>query len=104
MQAIVRHVDWEVIKCLVIAGPGFAKDQFREYLDGEAQRREVRSLILNRGKIVVAPASSAYTHVLKEVLASPAIAGQIKVRGWMIWTGRERVVSVWVGLYVRGQG
>ena len=31
--AILRHVDWEVVRCLVIAGPGFAKDQFREYLE-----------------------------------------------------------------------
>jgi len=24
-NAIVRHVDWDIVKCLVIAGPGFAK-------------------------------------------------------------------------------
>ena len=32
-NAVVRHVDWEIVRCLVIAGPGFAKDEFREYLD-----------------------------------------------------------------------
>ena len=31
--AVVRHIDWDIVRCLVIAGPGFAKDQFREYLD-----------------------------------------------------------------------
>ena len=31
--AVVRHVDWDIVRCLVIAGPGFAKDQFREFLD-----------------------------------------------------------------------
>ncbi len=35
-------------------------------------------LILNRQKIVTAQASTAYKHSLKEVLASPAIASQIK--------------------------
>ena len=39
-----------------------------------------RALILNRQKIVLAQASTAYKHSLKEVLASPAIASQIKVR------------------------
>ena len=29
---MARHVDWGVVRCLVIAGPGFAKEQFREYL------------------------------------------------------------------------
>ena len=36
-------------------------------------------LILNRQKIVLAQASTAYKHSLKEVLASPAIASQVKV-------------------------
>ena len=38
-----------------------------------------RDLILNKTKIVVAQASSAYKHSLREVLESPGIAGQIKV-------------------------
>lgn len=76
--AIVRHVDWDIVRCLVIAGPGFAKEQFREYLDKEAQRREVRTLLLNRSKILLAPASSAYKHSIKEVLAGGVVAGQIK--------------------------
>jgi protein pelota len=76
--AVARHVDWEQIKCLVIAGPGFEKDGFRAFLDAEAQRREARPLLVNRANIVVAPASSAYKHALKEVLASPAVAGRVK--------------------------
>lgn len=37
--SVVRHVDWEIVRCLVVAGPGFAKDQFKEYLDrGERGR------------------------------------------------------------------
>lgn len=76
--AVVRHVDWEIVKCLVIAGPGFAKEGFKDFLDLEAQRKDVRVLLLNKSKIVLASASSAYRHALKEVLASPAIASQIK--------------------------
>lgn len=77
-QAVVRHVDFEIVKCLVIAGPGFAKDQFKEYLDAEAVRRSVRPLIENKSSIVLAQVSSAYKHSLKEVLAQPAIAAKIK--------------------------
>ena len=40
--AVVRHVDWAVIKCLVIAWPGFAKDSFRDYLNAEAVRKDTR--------------------------------------------------------------
>eukprot|EP00887_Chlorella_sp_A99_P003861 scaffold11.g3861.t1 len=76
--AVLRHVDWEVVKCLVVAGPGFAKDAFLAYLDTEAQRREAKVLLQNRSKILTAPASSAYKHSLKEVIAAAAVAAQIK--------------------------
>lgn len=45
LAAVVRHVDWAVVRCLVIAGPGFAKDAFRAHLDAEAVRRELRCAI-----------------------------------------------------------
>lgn len=38
-----------------------------------------RGLIVNKQKVVLAAASSAYKHSLKEVLTSPGVAGQIKV-------------------------
>ena len=77
-DAVVQHIDWEVVKCLVIAGPGFAKDAFKSYLDLESQRQEVRSLLLNRSKIVLAPASTPYYHSIQEVLSSPSISTLIK--------------------------
>ena len=38
-----------------------------------------RALILNKQKVLLSVASSAYKHSLKEVMASPGIASQIKV-------------------------
>jgi len=78
LDAVVRAVDWNVIKCLVIAGPGFAKDSFRGFLDLEAQRKENKELLQNRSKIIIASASSPYKHSIKEVLASPEVAVKIK--------------------------
>ena len=28
LQALLRHVDFGVVKCVVLAGPGFVKDQW----------------------------------------------------------------------------
>ncbi len=42
MQAVVRVVDWDIVKCLVLAGPGFTKDAFKTYLEAEAVRQDVR--------------------------------------------------------------
>ena len=38
----MRHVDWDVVKCLVIAGPGFTKDSFKAFLEVEAVRQDYR--------------------------------------------------------------
>ncbi|KAF6264488.1 Dom34 protein [Scenedesmus sp. NREL 46B-D3] len=65
-SAVLRHVDWSVVKHL------------KAYLEAEAVRRDARPLIENKASIITAQASSAYKHSLKEVLALPAIAGKIK--------------------------
>lgn len=43
LNAVIRHVDWEIVKCLVLAGPGFVKDDFKKHLEEEAVRRDLRS-------------------------------------------------------------
>jgi protein pelota len=59
--AVVRHIDWGIVKCLVIAGPGFAKDSFKTYLDAEAVKRDVRPLIENKASILTATVSPRTT-------------------------------------------
>jgi protein pelota len=60
--AVVRHVDWAIVKCLVIAGPGFAKDTFKTYLEAEAVRRDVRPLIENKASIITAQVREKSNH------------------------------------------
>ena len=76
--AVERHVDFQKIKCLVVAGPGFAKDTFLRYLELEAVRRDVRPLVENKSRIVEAHASSAFKGALREVLETPAVMAIIK--------------------------
>lgn len=45
-NAVIRHVDWNIVRCLVIAGPGFTREEFKKYLDAEAVRRDVRCVCL----------------------------------------------------------
>ena len=51
LAAVVRHVDWAVVRCLIIAGPGFAKDGFRAHLEAEAVRRDLRRAPLNPDRV-----------------------------------------------------
>lgn len=56
----MRHVDWDIVKCLVIAGPGFAKDQFLEFLTAEAVKRDLKCAM-------------CFTHPIEGVTESPAM-------------------------------
>mmetsp|Transcript_26820 Transcript_26820/g.88008 ORF Transcript_26820/g.88008 Transcript_26820/m.88008 type:complete len:381 (+) Transcript_26820:370-1512(+) len=79
MQAIVQHVRWDVVKCVVLAGPGFTKDSFYEWLMLEATRRDERTLIENKAKFLGGVhASSGHKHALKEVLADAGVMTRIK--------------------------
>lgn len=78
LQAVLRHVNFAVVRCLVVASPGFTKDQFFSYMMLEATRRDLRPIVENKGKIVLTHSSSGYKHALKEVLAAPAVLALIK--------------------------
>ena len=73
-RAILQYVDFSKIKCLVIASPGFVKDDFWKYLSEESVRRDDRPFIENKSKVVLAKSSSGHKHALEEVFADPAIA------------------------------
>ncbi|KAL8431667.1 hypothetical protein ACSSS7_005155 [Eimeria intestinalis] len=72
-DALISHVDWGNLKALVIAGPGFYKDQFLEYFMQEAQKHEHRHILQKRQLIILAHASSAYRHALSELMADAAV-------------------------------
>lgn len=78
LQAVLANVNFDVVRCLVLAGPGFVKDQLHTYMLQEAQRRELSGLQTHKSSLLLAHASSGYKHALKEVLMQPAVANQIK--------------------------
>ena len=61
------------VKCVVVAGPGFAKDSFMKYVDLEAARQDKRLIIENRSKFLECHASTAFKGALREVLESPEV-------------------------------
>jgi len=78
LQAVLRHINFEIVKCVLIASPGFVKDQFAEYMWSEAVRAEYKVLIENRAKFVLVHSSSGFKHSLKEALQDPAVASRLQ--------------------------
>jgi len=77
MQAIVRHVNFEIVRCIVIASPGFVKDQFFEYLLQAAVKNDIKVLLENREKFMLVHASSGFKHSLKEVMQDPMVTAKV---------------------------
>lgn len=59
-DAVVSAVRLDVVKCLLLAGPGFAKDKFREFLLERAAATAHKALLAFKPNIATAPASTAY--------------------------------------------
>lgn len=78
LQAVIKHVDFKVVRCAVIASPGFTKDQFHRHLLLEAERKQLRPIIENKSRIILVHTTSGYKHSLKEVLEAPNVMSMIK--------------------------
>jgi len=76
-QAILRHIDFEKVKCVLLGSPGFVKDDFWAYAQVEAVRREDRAVLENKSKFVLCRASSGHKHALEEVFGDPSIMAQM---------------------------
>uniref|UniRef100_A0ACD5TZ41 Uncharacterized protein n=1 Tax=Avena sativa TaxID=4498 RepID=A0ACD5TZ41_AVESA len=71
LDAFLQHVDFGLVRCVVIASPGFTKDQFRDYMLLQATRRgDMRAITDNKARIVLARAPSGFPHSLNQVLAA----------------------------------
>ncbi|CAH0390257.1 unnamed protein product [Bemisia tabaci] len=77
MQGILRHVNFDVVKCVIIASPGFVRDQFYNYMFQEAVKLDNKVLIENKSKFLLVHSSSGFKHSLKEVLMDPAVINSV---------------------------
>lgn len=54
-----------MVKCILVASPGFVKDQFITYLYKEAVRQDNKVLLENRPKFMLVHSSSGHKYSLK---------------------------------------
>ncbi|XP_035690722.1 protein pelota-like [Branchiostoma floridae] len=77
MQAILRHVNFEIVKCVLVASPGFVKDQFCEYMFSQAIKTDCKVITENKSKFLLVHSSSGFKHSLKEVLQDPSVTAKL---------------------------
>lgn len=77
LRAAVEHLDWDALKVILIASPGYVKDEFFKFAVLEASRRDLRCVVDNNNKVVMAHSSSGHKHVLDEVLSRPEVQARL---------------------------
>ncbi|CAJ0572590.1 unnamed protein product, partial [Mesorhabditis spiculigera] len=75
--AFLKYVDFKVIKCCLIAARGFLNQQFLTHLINFADGQGKKFTGEQKGKFVLAHASSGFKHALKEVLEDPKVAARL---------------------------
>uniref|UniRef100_A0A6B2L5J6 Protein pelota homolog n=1 Tax=Arcella intermedia TaxID=1963864 RepID=A0A6B2L5J6_9EUKA len=77
-DSFVRCIDFSVVKCIIIAGPGFVKDQYLKFMINHAIQKENKLISDNKSKILLITASSAHKYSLKEVLNDKLVLEKVQ--------------------------
>ncbi|KAJ2162286.1 Translation factor pelota [Coemansia sp. RSA 552] len=76
-RAIGQHVDFGVIKVVILGSPGFVREQFFNYMMARAVREEDRNIIDNKAKFLQVHTSSGHKGALEEVMRDPQIKARL---------------------------
>ena len=66
------HVLFTVVKCVIVASPGFLKNQFFEWMIAQAVKLDNRLIMDNKSKFLLVHSSSGHKHALKGKSSLPS--------------------------------
>ena len=80
LNQFIKQINFENTKVLIIASPGFTKDEFKKYMEEQIEnnQKDWSELKNNLNKIIYTHSSSGFKHSLEEILAKPEIKKLIK--------------------------
>ncbi|KAJ8524199.1 hypothetical protein ON010_g16919 [Phytophthora cinnamomi] len=77
VRSIRQHIDFKLVKCVLLASPGFVKDDFFKFMIEQAVRQDDKLILENKPKFVLCHSSSGHKHALDEVLNDSSIQSQV---------------------------
>ena len=80
LNNLVKQINFNNIKCVIVASPGFTKDEFGDFLTDQVENnlKEYGSIKNNINKFIYTHSSSGYKQSLEEILSKPEIKKLIK--------------------------
>lgn len=77
-SAIIRHFDFDQLKCVIIASPGFVKESIMNYIMEEAQRTGNKAILQAKSRFMLLHSTSHHVHALSNLLSSPEVSARLK--------------------------
>ncbi|CAL5389371.1 unnamed protein product [Camellia sinensis] len=79
LHAFMKHIDWNMVRCVVIGSPGKIKAEFHQYILSEAQRSsKLKSIENNKSCILLVNTNSGKENCLNEVLHNITVTNFIR--------------------------
>ncbi|KAA0203574.1 hypothetical protein HAZT_HAZT007339 [Hyalella azteca] len=75
--SVYRHLNFEVLKAVLVASPGFLREEFLNYLMKDATEKGNKQILENRSKFVLVHSSNGFKHAIREALQDPAVAQRL---------------------------
>ncbi|POY71474.1 hypothetical protein BMF94_5787 [Rhodotorula taiwanensis] len=77
-DAAIRHFNFDELKVLIIASPGFTKETVHSFLIEEAVRQNNKALLQAKSKFLLLHSPTHHVHSLAQILSSPEVSSQLK--------------------------
>jgi protein pelota len=76
-DAVKKHVNFDVVKVVLVGSPGFLRDEFMRYYEEQCVKLNETILMKNRNKFLKAHTSCGYKHAIDEMLGDQNLRGPL---------------------------
>lgn len=79
IQALITHINFDVVKAVIVGSPGFIKDQFYAYMLDYSVRNAAACKLLtdNRSKFLLVHSASGFKHSIKEIFQDQNLVSRL---------------------------
>eukprot|EP00826_Nyctotherus_ovalis_P063192 TRINITY_DN9247_c0_g2_i1.p1 TRINITY_DN9247_c0_g2~~TRINITY_DN9247_c0_g2_i1.p1 ORF type:complete len:325 (-),score=140.69 TRINITY_DN9247_c0_g2_i1:73-1047(-) len=74
---MLKYINFEVVKSIIIASPGFVKDEFFAFLKSELEQNKYPELKNRQELFILEHVTSGFKHSLKELLTSKSVQDRV---------------------------
>ncbi|KAL9033191.1 MAG: hypothetical protein Q9214_007631, partial [Letrouitia sp. 1 TL-2023] len=78
LETLLRHIDLNESKPILLASPGFTASSFQKYILDTATRTGNKPLLSQKANLLVVHSSSGHLHALNEILQSSEVLVRLK--------------------------